>query len=181
MSEKKPRGNRILFGVVVLVLVVLGFLIYSMSITELPSGEVGQEGRVIGGVEGGGEIVAETPKTPETGSGVQFTGYLIHEERIDREGNTYIFNQSLEERRRLVIEGSFEQPVTFVLMAETYYRQWLRDNKGKTNKAYVKDPVEKFYTRLDINENEGGVYYFIIQSQENGINGGIKVFELAKL
>lgn len=174
-KKKKPRGNKVLLGVCVLVLCVLGFLIYSMGITETPF-EAAEK-------QEGGEIVtgAETSEAPETGSGVQFTGNLIYGERINKEDILHIFNRTLEERRRLVIEGSFEQPVTFVLLQEFYYNNWLRERIVKTHRGYIKEPAEEFSIRTDINENAGGVYYFIVQSQENEIRGEIKVFEVAKL
>jgi hypothetical protein len=138
-----------------------------------------EEQEVIGEVVSG--VVTEAGETQDTGSGVQFTGILLHGEEINSEENTYIFNLTLEERRRVVIEGSFEQPVTFVLLAESYYSSWLRNRVVGVHNGYIKEPAEEFSIRTDINENAGGIYYFIIQSRENKINGEVKIFELAKL
>jgi hypothetical protein len=176
MSDIKTR-SRVLWGISILILIGVAFLIYSMNITEFSFRAIEKEG--------GGEAVTETEtpeiETSETGSGIQFTGNLIFTERINREENIYIFNRTLEERTRLVIEGDFEQPVRFVLLTEPYYSNWLRERIVKTHNGYVKDPTEGFSIRVDINENAGGVYYFIIQSLENKINGEVKIFGVAKL
>lgn len=177
MGETKSR-NRILLGVSVLIVIGAAFLIYSGNITEFSF-------RAIEKPESG-EVIeeAETPEVEDasdTGSGIQFTGNLIFTEIINRGENIYIFNRTLEERTRLVIEGSFEQPVTFVLLTEPYYSDWLRERVVKTHNGYIKDPTEEFSVRVDINENAGGVYYFIIQSQQSGISGEVKIFEVAKL
>ncbi len=171
MGETKSR-NMILLGVSVLIVIGAAFLIYSGDITEFSF-------RAIEKPEGG-EVIADA-ETPDTGSGIQFTGNLIFTEIINRGENIYIFNRTLEERTRLVIEGSFEQPVTFVLLTEPYYSNWLRERVVKTHNGYIKDPTDKFSTRVDINENAGGVYYFILQSQQSGISGEVKIFEVAKL
>lgn len=177
MGETKSRRNKKLVGISVLIIFALAFLIYFDYIPQF-SPEIVEEGNqevveVILAAEDSTEDLQD--RKP-----IRFTGNIIHEEKINEEG-MYIFNKELLEKSRLGLEGSFEQPVTFLVLHESYYNAWLRDGVVKTHKDYIKDPTDIFSTRIDINENEGGVFYFIIQSEEGKINGEVKIIELAKL
>ncbi len=127
-----------------------------------------------------GQAITDTEKQT-TGTRIQPVGSWIFEKTISADENLYIFNHDLEERTRIVIEGSFEQPVTFLLLTEPYYSIWLREHTVKTNVVFIKDYKKEFSTRVDINEDAGGVHYFVIQSQENKMSGELKIFKLANL
>jgi hypothetical protein len=126
------------------------------------------------------ETVGEVTGAGVTDTGIQFTGNLIHEEPINEQANEHVFSLQLAERTRLAVQGAFQQPITLIVLSETYYQAWQRDREVKTNAAYLKDK-ESFYKRFDVNQGEGGTYYFIIQSQNGNINGEVSVTELAKL
>jgi hypothetical protein len=131
----------------------------------------------------GGKTTSEAGEVTGAGitdTSIQFTGSTLYEETINKQAIEHVFSLNLEERRRLVVQGEFQQQVTIIVMSEMYYRIWQREREVTISMIYLKDK-ESIYKRFDVNEGAAGTYYFIIQSQNGNINGRIELIELAKL
>ncbi len=110
----------------------------------------------------------------------QFSGQILLDKTIISDENIFTLEHSLEERRRLILEGNFDSPVSVVGFKKPYYDVWLLDGQIKTNLVYIKDPVTEFARKVDINIGDDGVYYFIFLS-ESPINGNFKIYELSRI
>ena len=111
---------------------------------------------------------------------VEFSVNLLRRETINTQETEHVFSIDLNERTRFVVEGTFENPVSFILLSEQYYPNWVESRVVGISVVYIKDYEKDFYARFDVNEGAGGKYYLITQSL-TPINGEIRLFQVAKL
>jgi len=179
MEEQKVRRSRSkLIAAVIVALAVIGLGFYSIN-SNLISNIIGPQKDVIIDIQVKEPEVQTLPTEPQPeAKPIIFTGRLIAEKDIDSEKEE-IFPLMLAEKKRIAIEGSFEKPVTLLVLTEPYYSAWLQERIVKTNAAYAKDK-DKFSIMVDINEGAGREYYFIIYSPDP-IKGKLTVIDFADL
>ena len=178
-NARKLTG-RVLATCLLLVIAIV-FITYDMMVLN-PAGLQSNTGlkpvQITGNVIANQNAPVQNSPTPTT---VKSTGGGIYETQIDEQDNTAIFEVNLNEKIRATINVNFQQPVSLLVLTEPYYSRWLRDRQVRTYTAYVKNFQNQFSARFDINEGAGGIHYFIIQSQSEGIKGTVKIVESAKL
>lgn len=163
MKSKKFRKENL--GLIASLVFICVILLFSLYFVEKP--------KTTDGITG----MAPVKKS----GGVVFTGNLVYLETIQKDSGEYIFSMDLEDRKRYVIEGTFNQPVNLLVLEESYYNAWTQDRKLKIYAAYVKDHAKELYSRFDINEGAAGTYYVILRSKENILSGDLRIIEVADL
>ena len=114
-------------------------------------------------------------------SPIVYSGAVLKSEMIIADEQT-IINMYMPSRVRISVNFLSDENVMLDMYNEAAYRRWKESGQPQFRKAASMDAVKGFSKVLDINEGEGGTFYFIFTPAGSGAAAiNFQITEVAKL
>ncbi|NIM46959.1 MAG: hypothetical protein GTN40_02250 [Candidatus Aenigmarchaeota archaeon] len=154
MEKEKKRKSKKWFAVIILIIIVIIAAGLYFNVFSMPTG-------LIAGIE--------TPETEESRERVVSTFTVTGNEVIAKEiTETLPYYESVDlEPGRYTFEMESDEPVWIIVYDEPTFNNWENGVRGfirtGTGCCSEKRKTDNFSGNFDINKNEGGKYYIVIE------------------
>jgi len=167
--EKKKSSRWLVAIPIVVILVVLGIYVYYFWLSNMPFNT--------------NTVTTTIPATTSPPNNIDYTGQgtvLINETFTEF---PHVIQKEFSEGLRIGVMFQSDRPIKFYMYDKQHYEQYQTGYYGSNKATTGRTPATQGSYRVDINNGEGGLYYFVFEPVEGSkaSEGVLNVIEISKL